>query len=584
MSSRWPALWGGLAAVVSVGVEVVLLRQGAEARFVMTDVLVGLTLVLCGQVAWRLRPTSPAGPLMTGAAVAWAIGTAAIITSSSAWTFPFFAASGYHDVVLMALVLGYPAAVLGSRPARLAIMALLLLYGLGSLTRLFAFQPAAFSGCPCPDNPFAVIESDAFFEAAQDRTGQAIGLVVAAVAAGVAVQWLRASVPARRVAFLMPVATVVLGLLFLQDTWLRPHDRLLIGDPAAFYVLAGARAMIPLAFVAGLVALRLAQARVADLVVAVGAGAPRDQLERTLGAVVGDEGVEVWWRAEDGAGFERGAERTDEVLAEPGRVVTRLVTAEGTALAVRHDASLDDNPGLAEAVTAAVRLAVENERLEAEVRRRLDEVQASRSRLVAAADAERARLERDLHDGSQQRLVSLALALRLARRRVDPDDDPELADSLDQAAKELAEALEELRELARGIHPAVLTDGGLKAALPQLAARCPAPVELVLGIERRLEPTVESTVWFVVAECLTNVAKYADATECRVIVEDRGSELWVRVTDDGRGGADPAGGSGLRGLVDRVAAVGGRLQILSPPGQGTEVDVALPVAGCGSDG
>jgi PAS domain S-box-containing protein len=209
-----------------------------------------------------------------------------------------------------------------------------------------------------------------------------------------------------------------------------------------------------------------------------------------------------------------------------------------------------------------------------ERREREEELRASRARLVAAGDDERRRLERNLHDGAQQRLVSLSLALRLAERRLhsDPDD---AARTLAGARDELGQALEELRELARGIHPAILTDRGLGAALEALASRAPLPVEIEHGDER-LPASVEVAAYYVVSEALANVAKYADATNVRVSVARENGAAFVLVADDGVGGADPADGSGLRGLADRIAALNGTLEVESPPGAGTVIRAEIP--------
>jgi len=204
-----------------------------------------------------------------------------------------------------------------------------------------------------------------------------------------------------------------------------------------------------------------------------------------------------------------------------------------------------------------------------------DELRRSRARIVEAGDAERRRLERNLHDGAQQRLVSLSLSLRLAQARL--TSDPAAAgELLTGAGVELAHALEELRELARGIHPAVLTDRGLGPALASLADRAPLPVELDQVPSERLPPPVEAAAFYVVAEALTNVAKYADATSVRVSVARLDGHAVVEVADDGRGGADPAQGTGLRGLVDRVEALNGRLHVESPAGHGTRIRAEIP--------
>ncbi|MGH3039793.1 MAG: sensor histidine kinase, partial [Gaiellaceae bacterium] len=202
------------------------------------------------------------------------------------------------------------------------------------------------------------------------------------------------------------------------------------------------------------------------------------------------------------------------------------------------------------------------------------ELRRSRARLVEASDVERRRLERNLHDGAQQRLVSLSLMLRLAQARV--EDDPEQADRLlGQASDELAQALEELRELARGIHPAVLSDRGLGAALEALVSRTPLPVEIEIP-EARLPEPIEAAAYYVVSEALANVAKYAEASSVAVSIASVNGHALVEIVDDGVGGADPAKGSGLRGLVDRIEALDGRLEVESPPGQGTRIRVEIP--------
>jgi signal transduction histidine kinase len=211
---------------------------------------------------------------------------------------------------------------------------------------------------------------------------------------------------------------------------------------------------------------------------------------------------------------------------------------------------------------------------------RTEELRASRVRIVQAADAARRKIERDLHDGAQQRLVSLALEVRLARSRVEKDPS-EAGEFLARFGDELMEASAELRELARGIHPAVLTERGLGPAIGALATRSPLPVEVVDPPADRFPPAVEATAYFTVAEALTNVAKYAQATHAVVRIACQGDELVVEVLDDGVGGAAVGKGSGLSGLADRVGASDGTLTVESPPGEGTIVRAVLPLNGAG---
>jgi signal transduction histidine kinase len=245
----------------------------------------------------------------------------------------------------------------------------------------------------------------------------------------------------------------------------------------------------------------------------------------------------------------------------------------GPLVALVHDPALD--PDLVRATAAAAGMALDNERLHAELRAQLEEVRASRERIVLAGDAERRRVERDLHDGAQQRLLALSLALRTARRQLGSGEHSLVADTLDRTGQELASAIDELRELARGIHPTVLTDAGLGPAVAMLAGRVPVPVEVAVGDER-YPPAVEATAYFVVSEALANVTKHAHATHAGVTVAHVDGHLRVEVCDDGRGCADPGRGSGLAGLQDRVVAVGGTLGVESGPGTGTVVRADLP--------
>jgi signal transduction histidine kinase len=239
-----------------------------------------------------------------------------------------------------------------------------------------------------------------------------------------------------------------------------------------------------------------------------------------------------------------------------------------------YDPSREDERELVLAVTAAATLTLENEHLATELRAKVEEVSASRTRIVESGDAARRRFERDLHDGAQQRLVSLALNLRVLASKI--DGDPEARLQLDTARRELDQALDELRELARGLHPSALSERGLDAALEGLAERAPLPVELETTPSERLPDPVESASYFVVAEALTNVAKYARATRASVHVTRADGRVLVQVSDDGVGGADPMRGSGLSGLLDRVSALGGTLEVDSPPGKGTTVRAAIP--------
>jgi signal transduction histidine kinase len=334
---------------------------------------------------------------------------------------------------------------------------------------------------------------------------------------------------------------------------------------------------LPLALLWGLLRARLARVHVGELVVHLEQTAPgdlRDELALALEDPTLELGLWIPERDEyvdaEGAAF---------VVPEDGptRAVT-LVEHEGEPLAVLvHDPTLSEEPKLVEAVAAAARLALVNARLHAEVRAQLEMVQESRARIVSAADQERRRIERDLHDGAQQRLVALALELRAAQRRLGGSGDPDLERLLSSTADELQVAVEELRELAQGIHPGILTQGGLGHALEQLAARSPLPVT-VDSTDERFTPEVEATAYFVACEALTNVVKHAGATRASIAARRDDGLLVIEVSDDGNGGAEESVGSGLRGLTDRVEARGGTLVIESLAGSGTLVRGVIPCA------
>ena len=324
---------------------------------------------------------------------------------------------------------------------------------------------------------------------------------------------------------------------------------------------------VPFAFLLGLMRSTLSRAgAVSALFERLGGVSARDALAEALGD---DTLTLAYWLPDQ----RRYVDAQGRTVALEGAVTE--IERDGTPIAaIVHDPALLEERELVRTAGAAAALALENERLAAEVRARYDELQAVSARLVAAGDAARRKIERDLHDGAQQRLVSLSVTLNLARKNVEPGS--QVAELLDSAMSELTAGLAELRELARGIHPAVLTERGLDPALQSLAARAPLPVSVSASVEGRFAPAVEAAVYFVVMEALTNIAKYASASAAEVTVEQVDGQVVIDVQDDGIGGADPASGTGLAGLADRVAALGGRLVVESPPGGGTVVRAEVP--------
>jgi signal transduction histidine kinase len=405
----------------------------------------------------------------------------------------------------------------------------------------------------------------------------AAGAVAVAILTHLVGRWRAASPPARRV--LAPVVwtgpvvlAVVLVMLALDSggpwpAWL----------DATLHWAALAFAAIPLAFLVGLLRTRLHRGVLSDLIIELSRHPSPPHVRAALARVLGDPALEVayWLPAQnryvdlDGlpANLDDQPTRSVTVLDHDGRPIAALV----------HDPSLLEEPDLVHAAAAAAKLALENARLHAELRAQLEEVRASRARIVSAGDAERRRIERDLHDGAQQRLLGIRLSLRVARGQLGQDLGA-VDEMLTETESELAGALEDLRALARGIHPAVLTEEGLAPAVETLARRAAVPVTIEALPTERLPPAVEAAAYYVAAEALANVAKHAHARTVTLSVTAADGRMLVDIRDDGDGGARAAAGGGLVGLQDRVAALDGELQISSPIGRGTHIHAEIPVA------
>jgi signal transduction histidine kinase len=393
--------------------------------------------------------------------------------------------------------------------------------------------------------------------------------------------WRSAGAVARRTLLPLVVAVPLMALVSAAD-WVSAAFKVqpataFFDSPSGLLIALLVPSALPIGLLLGILRTRWSRGRIAELVVDLGRGVPVGGLRDVLAQTLGDPTIQLVFAAPSGGGFVDASGRPSELpVADPSRTATRL-ERDGELLGVLiHDPAIEaEDPGLVEAVGNAARLALENERLAAEVRAQLDEVLTSRARIVQAGDAERRRVERDLHDGAQQRLVALAMRLQLAKATAG-----DTSALLDEATFELQTAIGEVRGLARGIHPTILSEAGLRAAVDALAERTPVPVTVDVA-ERRYDPQLEAAAYFVVAEALTNVVRYAGATEARVSAGERDGRFVVTITDDGRGGADPAAGSGLRGLADRVAAVEGRLTISSPSGGGTIIRAELPLTTAG---
>jgi len=363
------------------------------------------------------------------------------------------------------------------------------------------------------------------------------------------------------------VGAVLYGFLAMVGRQTGEH----VYDTRAGATVAEAVALIvPLSILVALVSERLSYKRIGELVVAR-AGRTDTDLEGSLAIALGDPQLRLVFPVDDGYVDSQGR-RTTAPAADARATLTTVGEMDAPLAVIRHDRSLSEEPALLMAAGSATRLILENARLQAEVRAQLLEVRESRTRIVTATNEARARLERDLHDGAQQRLLAIGIALQLLRQQ---PGDPTL---LEAAESELSSALAEMRELASGIHPAVLTDLGLVAALEALAGRLGPRVRLdVPGPVRRCSPEVEAAAYFSATEAITNALKHAAPSPVDVTVVDRDNRLVVRVHDDGPGGADVTG-SGLLGVRDRLAAVDGTLTVASPYDCGTELRMEVPCA------
>jgi signal transduction histidine kinase len=448
-----------------------------------------------------------------------------------------------------------------------------------AVARQLVWDNAMLCNPECVRNVFVVWPDQDLFrwiEGFQSLAG--VGTIVPLVLLALWRHWRDASHAAKRTLLPLIVAVPVQAAAFSLESAARVLDiRPVVAffdSPSGEVVRLFTPLMLPLGLVILIVRTRLGRSRVASLMVELGRGVPIGGLRDVLAGALGDPTLQLAFAAPSGAGFVDAAGRPVQLpAADASRMVTRL-ERDGELLGVLvHDPAVEaEDPGFVEAVGNAARLALENERLAAEVRAQLEEVRASRTRIVEAADSERRRVERDLHDGAQQRLVALAMRLQVAKETTTG-----ASELLDAATAELQTAIGEVRGLARGIHPTILTEAGLRAAVDALAERTPLPV-IVDVADRRYDPQVEATAYFIVAEALTNVARHAAATEARVSTAEQDGHLVVTVVDDGRGGADAAEGSGLRGLADRLAAMDGDLTVTSPPGRGTTLRAQLPMA------
>ena len=557
-----------VALATGIAVALVVAREHAESLLDgVLGVAIGWSFVASGLIAWARRPESPIGRVMVLGGLL-RLGAEFCTGSNQAALFPvghllhpaFWIAVAY-------VLLAFPSGRLDSPVSRWILVGAALLVPLRLAWLLLGGDEGTGDVLALTHDPSGAH--------ALERAEAALQFVlVSAVIAVLARRWLRAS-PRLRVA-LAPVlwaGAAGFGVLLLSLA----DDNL--GDPLGdvpMVLMDLALAGVAVGFLVGLLRARLARSAVADLVVELGDPAAPGDLRNALARALRDPSLAVAYWLPDSGRYVDADGRPVELPHESEASAVSLVEHDGRRVAALvHDPALGEEPELVRSVCAAAALALENERLQAELRARLEELRASRARIVDAADQERRRIERNLHDGTQQRLVSISMALGLAQAKL--ESDPAAAGAVfGEARQGLSAALEELRELSHGIHPGILTERGLAAALDELALRSAVPVELAVARLDRLPERIEAAAYYVVSEALANVAKHAHASRARGRVAIADGKLLLEVADDGIGGADADRGSGLRGLMDRVEALGGGLRLSSPPGQGTIVRAEIP--------
>jgi signal transduction histidine kinase len=542
-----------------------------------------VTLVI-GVVVWHVRPESRTGLYLTAGPLVGLLADLPYVFSDSALAVTVGFSLAHADIPLFGLlVLTYPTGRITSRLDRVLIWAAAVyaaVYGL-VLTLLYDPRPGYEQTIQYAQPHAAPLTHVGSYDVSGVRDALDTGLGILAVVFLVALarKLVRATPGGRRIVLPLALAGGFAAVQYLVqlavfggpvNSWSHRH----LPWP---WIVNLTELAVPVSLAVGLLWGRRARTVVADLVVELERTPPRS-VRDALAHALGDPTLKLaLWLPERGSYVDADGRPFDLPASGPHRAVTVLGTADAPVAALVHDPVLLERRALLTAASAAARLALENERLQAELRAQLTELRLSRARIVTAGDEERRRLERDLHDGAQQRLLSLGLALQLARARLGPDANG-ATDLLQEADEELRAALDELRELARGIHPAVLTEQGLPAALQSLAERSTVPVAFDALLDHRLPPATEAAAYFVVSEALTNVAKYAHASRVQVRVAHEDTCVLVDIDDDGVGGADPSKGSGLRGLADRVHALDGELQVESAPGCGTHLRAAIPCA------
>ena len=556
------ALAGCAAAALTFGV--------AFASDHVSDALVDAALldwivlpyVLAGVVAWWRRPESRFGPLMVAAGFGMFLSS----LQWANWALPYTIGLAFDllpAVLFIHVFLAFPGGRLEGRPERVLVAA-------GYFAAVGLQLVKMLLGGGAPDNLLGVVDELAAANTVEDVQLFALSAISLAAIPLLVARRVRSGRPLRRWTELL-VDSFAIGLVMIAI--------LLVAGSFGWTSFETIRritfvtiGLSPVAFLIGLLSARLARSTVADLLVELHADPAPSELPALFGSALRDPSLTLaYWLPQ----YETWADLDGHTVTLPADRATTMIERDGVRLAALvHDQSLKDEPELLAAVSAAAGIALENGRLQAELRAHLEELRGSRERVLQASQQERQRLERNLHDGAQQRLIALSLDLSMLENRLGADSDARA--QIDQARQEIAQSLEELRAVAHGLHPAVVSGHGLAVALESLAARAPVPVRMTVELEERVDEQLEVAAYYVVSESLANVGKHAQARSATIAVTRANGQLVVEVVDDGIGGADSEAGSGLRGLADRVEALDGRLRVWTPHGGGTRVRAEMP--------
>jgi signal transduction histidine kinase len=528
-------------------------------------VWITLPYILAGVIAWSRRPDSRFGPLMIAAGCAMFLSSLGWANSAIAHTIGL-AFDLVPAIVFLHVYLAFPTGRLEHRFERVLV-------GVGYAVAFGLHTAALAFGGFGPDNILEVVSEPGFGGTLLDVELITISAICLIGVGVLVVRRRQAGRPLRRWASLLvdsfALGLVMIAALFVAGAFDSPAFESI--RRAAYFVVG----LAPAAFLVGLLSERLARSALGDLLLEMHAEPAPADLRDALARALRDPSLMLaYWLPEYGSWADVDGREMEVPGQGTGRATTVIERDGEPVAALLHDASLGEEPELLDAVSAAAGIALNNARLHADLGARLEELRGSRVRVIEAGQKERQRLERNLHDGAQQRLVALSLELTMLRKLF--DDDPEASSRIEHARSEIAQSLDELRDIARGLHPAVVSGHGLAVALESLAARAPVPVRLNVQLDDRLPEPLEVAAYYLVSESIANIGKHAQASSASVDVSRCDGQVVIEVVDDGVGGADTEGGSGLRGLADRVEALDGRLRVWTPRGRGTRVRAEIP--------